>query len=62
MVVAFARLVRQDLEEALQSLDRALLAGDAKSFEEYRYLTGKRQGLQQALAIIDDTSKRFDEN
>ena len=62
MVVAFARLVREELKESLDQIERAILAGDAKDHEEYRYLTGKRQGLQQAIAIIDDTSKRFDEN
>ena len=62
MVVAYARIVRQELQEAIQQLEQAILAGDAKDLQEYRYLTGKRQGLQQAIAIIDDTSKRFDEN
>lgn len=62
MVVAYARIVRQELDEAIKQLEQAILAGDAKDLQEYRYLTGKRQGLQQAIAIIDDTSKRFDEN
>ena len=62
MVVAYARIVRQELDEAIKQLGQAILAGDAKDLQEYRYLTGKRQGLQQAIAIIDDTSKRFDEN
>ena len=62
MVVAFARLVRQALDEELKQTEQAMLAGNVKTFEEYRYTAGKRQGLLQALAIIDDTSKRFDEN
>ncbi len=60
-VVAYARLVREELEESLGSVDRSLVSGNLKDFEEYRYVAGKRVGLMQALSIVDDAVRRFDE-
>ena len=58
--VAFARLVREELKEALDSVEAGILGG-VKSMDEYRELVGKRQGLQRAISVIDDTTRRFDE-
>lgn len=60
-VVAFARVQRKELEEELAVLDHAILSGRAKSFDEYREITGERRGLVKAIAIIENLSKKFDE-
>lgn len=58
-VVALARVTRDALKEALASTETGLLGG-AKTWDEYQRLAGKRQGLQQALNILDDEVQRFD--
>lgn len=58
--VAFARILRDELETDLKTIEQGILGG-AKDFEEYRFMTGKRWGLIQALAALDETMKRFDE-
>ena len=60
-VVAYARIARQELKETLESVESAMLSGGIKDFIEYQHIAGKRQGLLQALAILDETSKRFDQ-
>lgn len=59
-VVAFARLMREKLEEDLSSVESGILNGIA-DYEQYRQAVGKRHGLMQALATLDDTVKRFDQ-
>lgn len=59
--VAFARLVREELADDLSSAEAAMLSGGIKSFEEYQHIAGKRQGLLQAIAVVDDVTRRFDE-
>ena len=58
--VAFARIVRKELAEALENVEAGILGG-VKSMDEYRELVGKRQGLQRAIAVIDETTRQFDE-
>lgn len=58
--VAFAGLARQDLREALDGVEAGIMQG-AATWDEYQYMLGRRRGLQQALAVIDETIKRFDE-
>ena len=59
--VAFARIIREELVEALQNVEAGILGG-VKSMDEYRELVGKRQGLQRAISVIDETTRSFDEN
>ena len=61
MIVAFARIMRQELDNEVSVVDRSLTSGALQSMEEYRNITGKRSGLIIALAILDETIKRFDE-
>lgn len=61
MIVSFAHNLRAEFQEELDSIERGILGGTVKDFEEYRYLTGKRQGLERALALLDDAVRRFDE-
>jgi len=58
--VAFARLVREELETDLTSVDAGIMQG-VESWDQYQYALGKRRGLQQAIAAIDDVTRRFDE-
>lgn len=57
--VAFANKLRMEMEADLASIEQGILAG-AKDWEEYRLMVGKRHGLKQALAILDDVTRRFD--
>jgi hypothetical protein len=59
-VVALARVVRESVQEVLESTDRGILNG-VQTWEEYQRLLGKRQGLQQALNALDDEVHRFDQ-
>lgn len=61
MIVSFAHNLRAEFQEELGSIERGILGGTVKDFEEYRYITGKRQGLERALALLDDAIRRFDE-
>ena len=58
--IAFARLVREELDEDLRLAEAGILQG-AESWEQYQYALGRRRGLQQAIAAIDETTRRFDE-
>ena len=60
-VVAYARLVRSQLDEALESLERGLLGGGIKDMEEYKFITGERRGIQKAVMILDEVTRHFDE-
>jgi hypothetical protein len=60
-VVALARVVRDELQQDLQGVERGILSG-VKDKDEYWMLVGKRQGLQQALAVLDAQVQRFDQD
>jgi hypothetical protein len=47
------------MEADLASIEQGILAG-AKDWEEYKFMVGKRHGLKQALALLDDVTRRFD--
>lgn len=59
-VIAYARIVREELEEALKSIEIGLLQG-VEDWDKYQNAVGRRRGLLQALAIVDETMARFDE-
>jgi len=58
-VIAFARVAREELQQTLESVEAGILGG-AKSWDEYQRLCGKRQGLQQALSILDEELSRME--
>ena len=60
MIVAFARVMRTRLEEEIASVDRGLLGGNLKDFNEYHRLSGRRQGLMEAVALVDEIMNKFD--
>jgi len=60
MIVAFARMLRNSLEEEIASVDRGLLSGNLKDFNEYHRLSGRRQGLTEALVLVDAVMTKFD--
>lgn len=59
-VIAYARLAREDLEESLRSVESGILSG-VQTWDEYNKAIGRRRGLMQALEMIDETTRRFDE-
>lgn len=59
-VVALARVLRESLQETLASVESGILGG-VSTWDEYRGLVGKRQGIMQALATLDEEVRRFDE-
>lgn len=59
-VAAFVRVTVKDLKEDLDSVERGILDG-VKTFDEYLSLVGKRKGLLQAIAVIDDTAAKFEQ-
>lgn len=61
MIVSFAHNLRAEFQEELDSVERGILSGAAKDFEEYRHLVGKKLGLEKSLALLDDAVRRFDE-
>jgi hypothetical protein len=58
--VALARLMHEALAGDQQILEQGILQG-VQSWDEYLAATGKRRGLMQAQAILDDVVRRFDE-
>ena len=57
--VAFANKLRAEIEADLTSVEQGILSG-AKDWDEYRLMVGKRHGLKQALAALDDITRKFD--
>lgn len=58
MSLALTRVVHAALEEALTSTEAGLLGG-VKTWDEYQRLVGKRQGIQQAIVILEDEAQRM---
>ena len=61
MIVAFARVIRQELEEEKQGFAGSILRGQLKDWDEYRHITGKIAGIDRALSVLDDTVQRFEQ-
>jgi len=61
MITGFTHNLRAELKEVLDSVERGILGGAVRDFEEYRFLIGKKVGLEQALSVVDESVKRFDE-
>lgn len=59
--IALARLVQEALMESQQSVERGILQG-VQTWDEYQTAVGKRNGLLQAQAILDDIVQRFDKD
>ena len=59
MIVAFARLLREELAQEKMDTESGLLRG-VKDWDEYNRLVGKRQGIEAALGALDETSRKFD--
>jgi len=58
--VAMARLVREELDDSLKMVETGLIHG-ADSWDAYQFALGTRRGLLQAIAAVDEVTKRFDE-
>ena len=55
----FVQYLRDQINKELVATDTNKSV--AKDFDEYRFMIGKRLGLQRALAILDDAVKKIDE-
>ncbi|WP_376956365.1 hypothetical protein ABNQ39_00115 (plasmid) [Azospirillum sp. A26] len=53
--VSFASNVLRQLDDAVSSAKSTILAGSAQDFPEYRRLTGRLAGLEEARATIVKT-------
>jgi hypothetical protein len=58
--VAYARILREQMEEANSSVESGLLKG-VQTWDEYNIAVGRRRGLLQALEMLDETTRRFDQ-
>lgn len=60
--VALARVLRDEIEDAVSNLKEGVCSGNLKDFEEYRFVAGRILGLETAQAILDDIVQRFDKD
>lgn len=51
--------LEKSLSEELEKLAAELVGGRAQSFDDYRYRVGRMKGVQDALAIAQETQKRI---
>lgn len=58
-VVALHRLVRDALIDEKEVIEIGILQG-APTWDDYIRLCAKRQGIAQALDVLDDQMRRFD--
>lgn len=57
----FERLMKL-LREQKASFENALLTNGVNDFNEYKYLTGRIRGLQDALELLRETFNRGNDN
>jgi hypothetical protein len=55
----FARLMKERLEERRNVICAQLLAGEANTFEHYRYLAGYVAAIGDGLEDIESTNKEL---
>lgn len=60
MIYAFVSHLRERIKDEASSVADVLASGGAKSFEEYRYLTGIIHGLETVQREINDLMDAFD--
>jgi len=56
---ALASTLQRALEEQKAQVERILLGGSCKTFEEYRYQCGKIEGLDIAIATCKHVQSRL---
>ena len=61
MISDFARVLREQIRTDLNNYADDLANGVCRSFEEYKFLCGKIQGLGQAEQYITDLAKKVEE-
>ena len=60
MVSGFAEYVIGQLNDQKASLTGDLASGRAGSFEEYKSMTGRIEGLTQAIATIKESAQKYE--
>lgn len=53
-------VVLKELEEALDTISRALIDGAAVDFPQYRHMCGEVQGLSRAHALVTDLVRKME--
>lgn len=58
--VLLNRVVRY-LEERANALGEAIVGGDAQTFDEYKHMSGRIRGLNEAVNIIREAMDEYSE-
>lgn len=53
------REIKRKIEEYKRQLGEHLMAGGARSFEDYRQTIGKAEALEYVLSDIEDIEKKY---
>lgn len=56
---SFEEFFKKELKAEQELLERAILNGSCKSFEDYRWYSGQLQGLRLAEVKFDDMVGKF---
>tara|TARA_R100001460_G_scaffold53867_2_gene93076 strand:+ start:149 stop:340 length:192 start_codon:yes stop_codon:yes gene_type:complete len=54
-------LFKKQIEEREEGI-LSTIAGGCKDWDEYKYLTGKLEGIRSTKAEMQETMKRFEDN
>ena len=60
MALAFDEYLLKEYKERIGMLSAALAAGNAGSFEDYRYTCGQIRGLEAACFVIEDLKRQLE--
>lgn len=58
MIQEFAQTLRKQLNDDIEHLRDSAGDGECRSFEDYKHLTGRIQGLLQARKFLNDLAKK----
>lgn len=59
MIYQFAEHLRKKIKDETELVERSLVAGGAKSFDEYRYMAGTLHGLALAERELESLMDAF---
>lgn len=59
MVNAYCEGLYRELEEKLSEIQRSILSGNPKSFEHFKQLLGRAEGLEVAISIAKGLYKKM---
>ena len=59
MLYDFCELVRNALVKEMELYNQHVLSGNCKSYEDYKWVSGKLWGLNKAFEIIEEQRKEL---